>query len=138
METEIQNQANSKLQSYLLAAAFILFVLSIVMGIFAGVATGKDEATYKNVSAIFDALNFYKTDQDRYPTEAQFNDQQVLIPFYMSSIPKPENIEGICSNFNNFKYSQQKASSFSLDFCFEKGAYGLGKGFHTVTEKSIQ
>ncbi|GAC1413084.1 MAG: hypothetical protein NVSMB66_4040 [Candidatus Doudnabacteria bacterium] len=130
-----QTVQTRKLQSYFLAAAFILLVLSLLLGIYSGVASGKDQATYKNVSAVYEALNYYNTDQGRYPSEVQFNEQKILIPSYLSAMPVPENAEGVCSSAKDFKYSQQSPDSFRLDFCLQKGAYGLGKGFHSFTEK---
>ncbi|MDB4939855.1 MAG: hypothetical protein JWO40_280 [Candidatus Doudnabacteria bacterium] len=133
-----QPAKSSKLQSYFLAAAFVLFVLSIVLGIFSGVASGKDQATFKNVGNISNALQFYYSDQDRYPTETQFNDQKILIPFYISAIPKPENAQGVCAGVTDFKYTQQNAGSYKLDFCLVQGTAGLSKGMHTLTEKTLQ
>jgi type II secretory pathway pseudopilin PulG len=139
MEEVIQQPAQrSRLQSYFLAAAFILFTASLVLGIFSGVSSGKDQATYKNLATISNALQFYYSDQDRYPSETQFNDQKILVPFYTSAVSKPVNAEGVCKNFDNFIYTQQAPSNFQIDFCLEQGVNGLSRGFHSLTEKVVR
>jgi hypothetical protein len=129
---------NSKLQSYLLAAAFILFVLALVLGIFSGVTYGKDKATLRNLETISIALKYYNSDQDRYPTAAQFNDQRILTPVYMKDMPTPQNATGICSANTEFQYSQKKPSEFTIQFCLRQGADGFSKGQHVLTEKGAQ
>lgn len=127
---------NTKLQSILLAAAFILFVIFLLWGIFSGVTYGKDKATYKNIEAINDALTYYHSDQDRYPSAAQFSNQ-ILVPLYISAIPKPENAAGSCASYPEFKYSQTIATDFKIEFCLNQGYAGLSKGLHVLTAKSI-
>ncbi len=133
-----QPGVNEKLQSIYVTAAFILFVLMIIWGIFSGVALGKDQATYKNVETLNNALHYYFSDQDRYPTATQFNDQQILVPLYMSKMPQPVNVSGICGESSQFEYSQKNSQTFNLNFCLRKGAYGLSKGIHNLTDKEVQ
>jgi len=141
MDAEAQNQnsnPSNKLQSIFLAAAFVLFVLSAVWGIFSGVASGKDQATYANVDALNSALHYYFSDQDQYPTATQFKDQLILVPLYLSSMPQPLSTGGSCAGINDFAYSQSKPSDFKLQFCLQQGTNGLSAGIHALSEKGVQ
>jgi hypothetical protein len=139
MEVQPQNSVqNSKLQSYLLAAAFILFVLALVFGIFSGVNHGRDKATLKNLETINTALGYYHSDQGRYPTAVQFNDQKILVPVYLKDMPTPQNVSGACAKNMEFVYSQKNASEFSIQFCLKQGADGISKGQHLLTQQGVQ
>ena len=141
METGTQNQnptSSTKLQSIFLAAAFVLFVLSLLWGIFAGMNLGKAKATYANVVSIHNALEYYHSDQDAYPTAAQFDNQLILVPLYISAMPKPVNPSSLCAGKNSFVYSQAKPSDFNLQFCLQSATAGLSKGFHVLSEKGVQ
>ncbi len=137
-ETIQKSEVSKKLQSIYLTAAFILFVLAVVFGIFSGVAQGKDRATYENVETLNNALQYYFSDQDRYPTAAQFNDQLILLPLYMSAMPEPKNASGLCEDYKKFEYAQKNSKSFELKFCLRKGTKGLSKGSHVLTEKGLK
>ena len=139
MGEEAQQLAvSNRLQSIYVTAAFILFVLALIFGMFSGVKSGKDQATYRNVETINNALHYYFTDQDSYPTAEQFNNQEILVPLYMPAIPVPDNVSGVCKDYQKFDYSQQNNQSFNLKFCLTKGLAGLSAGVHTLTEKELQ
>ncbi len=132
---DLQNKLTGfeRLQSLILTAAFILFAGAMVLGIFRGVTWGKDKATYKDVQTISSALQFYFSDQDRYPTATQFNDQKVLVPFYLSALPAPENVGGACSSSDQFIYTQSQPANFTLQFCLQRVSYRLDAGSHLLT-----
>lgn len=126
------------MQSLTLVAVIILFVLSILWGIFSGITLGKDQANYQNVENLNQALHYFNSDQDRYPTADEFYTQKLLTPFYMSAMPSPPNINGACKNYSQYYYSQSLPSDFSLQFCLNSGTHGLSSGVHILTVQGVK
>ncbi|TSC66429.1 MAG: hypothetical protein G01um101477_86 [Candidatus Doudnabacteria bacterium Gr01-1014_77] len=134
-----RNISREKLQLIVLVAVVLLFALILIWGIFSGLALGKAKSTYRQVDNINTALQYYYKDQDRYPTADQFNNQKILVPYYMQSMPTPESAgSGACSNIKDFVYSQKTPKTFSLQFCMNAKANGLSGGVHILTEQSLQ
>ncbi len=134
-----KNIPREKLQLIVLVAVVLLFILILIWGIFSGLALGKAKSTYRQVENINTALKYYFKDQDRYPTADQFNNQKILVPYYIQAMPTPESAgSGACSNVKDFIYSQKNPKTFTFQFCMNAGANGLSKGVHILTEQSLQ
>ncbi len=123
---------NPRLQLILMVVAFVLFAVSVIWGISSGNSYGKSVATYNNVDLINQALAFYFKDQSVYPSPTQFKDDQVLRLLYLSAMPKPEDVTGVCANFKDFIYSQTNPHNFTLQFCLLQSVNGWPAGVNVL------
>ncbi len=127
-----------KLQSLISIVVFVLFVASLAVGAYSGYTQGQAKATYDNVLNINKALKYYYADQDLYPSAEQFNNQKILVPYYLRAMPGAVANGGECAKYNEFQYSQSNSKKYSLQFCLNKAVDGVPAGIHTITEQGLQ
>lgn len=130
--TKKETFISQRTQSLILIAAVVLFFVSLGLGLWQGYRYGQDQANLKNVSEISSALTFYHQDQDRYPTQDEFANQAILIPYYMSAMPVPANLSGECKTFTQYAYSQETPQDYSLQFCLNNAISGWSKGINVL------
>lgn len=138
MPLNLEALAQTKQQLIILIAAFILFILAIIFGIMSGRWSAKANADYQNVMHLNAALNYYFSDQDRYPSADEFYNQKILVPQYLTSMPIVAGTGGVCAGYDQYFYSQSEPARFSLKFCLLKPVASLSKGPHELTEAGIQ
>lgn len=118
------------------AIAFIILVL-LVLCLWFGFSAGRDIArstyTLKTVASIQQGLDYFYSDQGRYPTKAEYDNQQ-LMNMYLTSFPPRSFMTKNCSP--HIGYSSFRQLSFALEFCLPRSRNNLIKGKNTVTEKS--
>jgi hypothetical protein len=127
-----------KLQSIVSIVVFVLFISSLVVGAYAGYTAGQSRATYENVLNINKALKYYYADQDIYPSQEQYLNQKILVPYYLREMPRPVGSGGSCSKYQNFDYSQSTSKKFALQFCLNKSTDGIPAGVHVLNEQGLQ
>ena len=123
----------SRLQLIVLVVAFVLFVVSIMLGVLSGISYGKSLATYHGVDTINQALQYYKKDQGVYPTPTQFSDDQILRLLYIDTMPVPADVTGSCSNYKDFQYTQTTRNDFTLQFCLLQAVNGWAAGVNHLS-----
>src|SRR3989344_1715957 len=96
----------TKLQLITLIVAFLLVALFLIKGIFAGLALSRAKANYQNVETLAQALEYYHKDQGVYPSADQFNNQRILVPFYLAQMPGYVAQKGVCSESEGYIYTQ--------------------------------
>lgn len=123
---KVDFQFSNKIKIFLssLAAAVILLV-----AIFYGVSTGKkiaqSEMLIKTARSAAQAAQYFYQDQNRYPTPAEFADQNLMLN-YMSNFPLPDYASSGCNQ--SFVYKRSDVNSFQLSFCLpiSSGSYQAG------------
>ena len=134
---EIQPQL-SKAQIAAGVAAFVLLICSIFIGFRSGVARAHSLDTYNSVDALNQALGFYFKDQTEYPTQQQFEAQQILTVNYLTAQPSPTDASGVCAGQTDFSYNRPSAKTFQLQFCLQQSVKGLSAGTHILTDSGVQ
>lgn len=119
-------------------AGFILLLLSVAWGSYSGASRARSLDTFRSVSTLKQALNYYMKDQNQYPTADQFSNQQILTLNYLSSMPVPTDASGACASQTKFDYSRPTPQTFSLQFCLTQGVSGLTQGMHIMTNNNLQ
>lgn len=138
MQFSFQNLNQERLRLIVMILACVLFTLSLLFGIASGFSYGQSKATFSYAQKINQALAFYQSDQGRYPSATQFYDQRILVPDYLTDLPKPLDASSACASYNQFFYSQSNPQNFDLEFCMKQSASGLSAGSHIFTEKGLQ
>ena len=134
---EIQPQL-SKAQIAAGVAAFVLLLGSIFLGFRSGLARAHSLDTYNSVDALNQALGFYFQDQTEYPTEQQFDGQQILTVNYLTAQPAPTDASGVCTGQTSFSYNRPSAKTFQLQFCLQQAVKGLNAGTHILTDSGVK
>lgn len=138
MDSATENFVSKKTQITVFIAVFAAFLLAIILGTFSGISYGQSKATYVGAWNITKALKYFHDDQGSYPTSEQYLNQIILVPLYLSSIPKPDDVSGACSKNPEFYYEQKSQDSFALQFCLKQSVAGFPAGLNLFTEKNIQ
>lgn len=128
----------SKAQQAVGVAAFVLLIIALFFGYRSGVARAHSLDTYHSVDSLNTALGYYFKDQEQYPTQDQFQNQQILTINYLTKQPQPSDVSGACSGNTTFTYSRPSLQTFQLQFCLEQGVKGLSAGVHTLTPSGVQ
>jgi hypothetical protein len=128
----------SKAQQAIGVAAFVLLFISLFFGYRSGVARARSLDTYHSVDTLNTALGYYFKDQSEYPTQQQFQNQQILTINYLTTQPQPSDVSGACANDTTFDYSRPTAQTFQLQFCLQQGVKGLSVGEHVLTPSGVR
>lgn len=131
MEIEIQP---SHIRLAILVVVLVLFVTACSYGFLAGRAIARSELVVGQTRSIMHALNYFFSDQDRYPGEAEFNDPGVMRT-YMSALPVTQVLSKECPK--PFTYETFDRKSFTFVFCVPRGFEAWTAGQHSTTEKDI-
>ncbi len=116
--------------------SLVVFICAVVsyMGFRAGQDTAKAELTQKQVAVILAGLKNFYADQDRFPTNLEFNDKDKL-GVYVSVIPVTQQTSRLCPK--TISYSTFNARTFVLSYCLPKAVGGETLGVHVLTERDI-
>ena len=107
--------------SLIMVGICILFISAIYFGVSAGRKIAYSGYVIQSNAELIKALNFFKLDQDRYPTDVEFSQPQTL-GIYLTQYPLYEKAVGVCSNF--FRYKQIDRSKFKLEYCLPESGKG--------------
>lgn len=128
----------SKAQQAVGVVALCLLAGALFFGYRSGVARAHSLDTYHSVGALNQALGYYLKDQAEYPTQVQFQNQQILTLNYLTLQPTPSDASGVCAGDTSFAYSRPTATTFQLQFCLEQGVKGLSAGTHILTDSGVR
>lgn len=118
----------------------VLFVVVIVLitvcsyGFFAGRALARSELVVGQTRSIMRALNYFASDQDRYPGEAEFVDPGIMRT-YLSAMPVTHVPSQECPQ--PFTYETFDRKNFTIVFCLPRAFDAWTAGQHSTTEKDI-
>jgi len=115
-----------------LIAAVILF--GIILAAFAsGRASSEAKLVLKDVEGISIALEYFYSDQDRFPTAFEFGSINIM-GLYLEPFPPEEIISKNCPQ--SLKYTRSSVNSYELYFCLPKkeGSFNEGWNKKSVTK----
>jgi hypothetical protein len=117
------------LQNILIGVLVVLLVGGGFWAWWSGTRAGKSSVVVKNIDAIQTGLKYFYTDQNRYPTAVEFQDQNIMLS-YMSPLPLQPVIGGSCSQ--TYRYSSANPRTYELEFCLPKASGGFAAGWNKV------
>ena len=120
-----------KINSGLLAVMVVtaVFLSSVFLGLQRGVEAAKAAMVYHTASVLRQGLDYFFSDQDRFPSVVEFNHPNILLT-YFTHLPDNVSQAAICPK--NFVYKRLTANSYELDFCLAQNVGNLGKGWNKV------
>jgi hypothetical protein len=114
-----------------LAAAVILLLV-----IFGGWAKGKNQAQatlgLSNAQEIAKGLQYFYSDNNRFPSAAEFQDNRNLMLNYFSSFPPADIPSAQCPQ--NFSYQRPTPVTFKFNFCLPSAQGDFSAGWNQLTE----
>lgn len=131
MEIEIQP---NQIRLVVLAVVLILFITACSYGFLAGRSLARSELAVSQTQYIMRGLNYFFSDQDRYPGEAEFADPAVMRT-YLSAVPVAQVFSKECPK--PYTYETFDRKSFTFTFCVSRGFDVWIPGEHSTTEKDI-
>jgi len=112
----------------LIAAVILFWVILAAVG--SGRTKSKTELVLKNVESINTALEYFYSDQDRFPSVLEFGNANIM-EVYLDPFPPAEVVSDNCSQ--SFEYKRPKINSYELSFCLPKEADGFNEGWNKKT-----
>ena len=113
--------------------AVIVVAVILFFGVFLGLSSGKHKAQSQaiatNTESLQKALEFFYSDQNRYPTALEFANTAIMSQ-YMSSFPPANIVSKNCPE--TFTYKQQSVSSYQLRFCLPAAYGGAAAGWNSI------
>jgi hypothetical protein len=112
-----------------LLVAVLLFV-AILRGSSAGKDTAQATAVIGTAKNITTALDYFYSDQNRYPNVSEFGEQNIMLN-YLNVFPVPNFISAVCQE--SFVYKKDSASTASLSFCLPKASGAYAQGWNVLS-----
>ena len=113
--------------------AVISLTAVLLLGIFFGIKQGKAlaqaGAVLADVRELGKGLDIFFTDQNRFPSQPEFSDSDILLT-YFTSVPK--NIPDSSACAENFSYNRLSAAGYVLDFCLAADLGQYHKGWNRI------
>lgn len=131
MEIEIQP---SHVRLAVLVLVLVLFITACSYGFLAGRALARSELAVDQTRSVMQALNYFYSDQDRYPGETEFANPGVMRT-YISAMPLTQVLSKECPK--PFAYETFDRKSFTFTFCVSRAFDEWSAGRHSTTEKDI-
>lgn len=107
----------------------VVFLWAVVTGSSAGQATAQAQIIAGTGKEVFNALQYFYSDQNRYPSAVEFSDQTVMLN-YLTNFPLPDLPSANCSE--SFVYKRADNNNFSLNFCLPRAFGAYSAGWNTV------
>ena len=122
-------------KSFVHIAAVLIAAVVLLWAVAAGSRTGKNQAAAESVAKTAGQLtaglrNFF-SDQERYPTAAEFQDQNLMLN-YFNAFPPAQIAGGNCQT--DFSYLRPSPQSFKLQFCLAAPAGTSRAGWNQLTQ----
>lgn len=112
----------------------LLLAVILLWEIVAGMQSGKNLAQARvivsNAGQISQGLEYFFSDQDKFPKPIQFHDRNLMIN-YFSAFPPQEFLSKVCSK--TFQYQQLAEKAFELDFCLPIALQNNHSGWNKIT-----
>jgi hypothetical protein len=131
MEMNIQP---SYIRLTILGVVLVLFVTACTYGFFAGRALARSELTVNQVRNVVKALNYFYSDQDRYPGQIEFAEPSIMRT-YLTSVPAIQVLSTECPRPYAYETFDRKA--YTVTFCVSRAFDGWAAGKHSTTEKDL-
>ena len=107
----------------------VILLLCIITGWSSGKKYSEAETVYKNTASLNQALNFFYSDQNRFPTALEFAENNLMLN-YLTAFPPIEFISSNCQQ--SYVYKRNTKDSFQLSFCLPTALLGFNKGWNTI------
>lgn len=111
-----------------LAAAAVL-LLAILLGANSGRTAAQAQIIAQTASNLSSGLNYFFSDQNRFPTATEFSDQNLMLN-YFSTWPPVDFGTGACSQ--SYIYKRVSANSYQLSFCLPQATGKFQQGWNSV------
>lgn len=113
-------------------SAVIFFIV-----LFFGISTGKNAAisniVIQNTKQLALGFQYFKADQDRFPSEFEFANQDLMSTYF--NVFPPANIPStICPE--NFTYQSPDQKGYLINFCLPKAVQSYHQGWNNVPQPS--
>lgn len=109
--------------------SIIILLLVFWVGVSSGIAKSQAQVTFEQAKQIKQAMDYFYNDNNRYPTDVEFADQNIMSS-YFRNFPAQQFNSSVCPQ--SFVYKQLSADSYQLNFCLETAVSGFGKGWNGV------
>jgi hypothetical protein len=128
-----------KIIYWLQFAAVVVVAVILFYGIYRGVHNGslnaKSEVVLANARAITAGLDNFYSDQNRYPSQEEFANTNLMLA-YISGYPPFPITGGQCSpdvwRSNNFDYHSLDFKGYQLNFCLPASVEKFSAGVNTA------
>jgi hypothetical protein len=113
-----------KIISWLQLAAVILVAVILFYGVYRGISKGslaaKSEVVLANARALTVGLDYFYQDQNRYPSQAEFANTNLMLA-YITGYPPVTISDGACAgsrlSSGNYDYHSLDFRGYQLNFC---------------------
>lgn len=114
-------------------AGIVIFVLITVGAVWLAIINGQKSAQsrqiVKDAAALAVSLEYFYEDQNRYPSNDEFLDQNVMRQ-YADNFPPQQFVSTTCTE--NYQYLNTFRTDYELRFCLPKGVAGYRTGWNTL------
>ncbi len=114
-----------------LAVAVVLF-MAFTISVSRGKAKAQSQAALEAAVELQKSLDFFYSDQNRFPTAEEFLDQNIM-GRYIKNFPPKEFVSKTCPE--SFTYKRPEIRSYQLYFCLPAGFEGYSKGWNVLAEQ---
>lgn len=123
---------------YVRGAVIAIILLILFLTSFFGFRAGRDLAkstlTLQQVQGVLQGLDYFYSDQDRYPSPTEYESKGVMA-WYLSPIPVPGVVSKQCPTTITYDTFDERA--FTLRYCLPRATAGQAAGAHQLTERDI-
>ncbi len=114
-----------------------LFVLIVLLGLswwgyVNGQKAAKSKQVVKDVKSVISALEYFKADQNHYPSIDEYADNNIMRN-YLSNFPPVQFVSDVCDS--SYNYYSSNPQSYELRFCLSKSVSGYKKGWNSIMSK---
>ena len=114
---------------FLAAALFVFFVFRAINS---AKLEKQSEAVVRNAFTISRGLQFFSSDQERFPQALEFENAAVMQD-YFSVFPPEEFVSQECPK--TWAYTRPTPGNYELSFCIPKATGGFARGWNKIAGK---
>lgn len=130
---DIQIQPQHVRGTIVVIILFFVFLASF-FGFRAGRDLAKSSATLELAHVTMRGLDYFFSDQDRYPSPLEFGESQSF-GTYVSRVPLPSFISKQCPVTTTYDTFDERA--FEFTYCLPRASGDQTAGIHTLTERDV-
>jgi hypothetical protein len=121
-------------QMLTVGAAAVILLLSVFAGAKTGERQAQSRAVLGNAKVLATGLRYFYSDNGRFPSAAEFQDNRNLMLDYFDSFPPQDLFSGQCPQ--NYSYQRPSAATFKLNFCLPAAIGQYQAGWNQLNENS--
>jgi len=110
--------------------AGIIFTIVIGFGARAGYRRAQSTVVFKNTGELVKALDFFKQDNNRFPTATEFGDQNAFGRYLTTGFPLKQLAAGDCNK--SYDYLLVNPATYSLTVCLSSSVSSSPAGSHEL------